>query len=88
MLIQFYVITINTTISFYLFTFRQFSLRPFEEIEAILVHHSNNLGQWIAQKELATELTRLVHGQRGLEIAEQCSNAIFHGKINLFIYLL
>lgn len=53
------------------------SLKPYEEIEAILKKHRDNLGKWIAQTELATEMVRLVHGNQGLENAQRCSRVLF-----------
>jgi tyrosyl-tRNA synthetase len=54
-------------------------LRPLEEIKRIIKEHRQNLGKWIAQKELANELTQLVHGEDGLQIAIKCSDLLFNG---------
>lgn len=59
-----------------------YSLRPYEEIESILKNHFANLGKWIAQSELADEVTQLVHGQEGLDLAKKCSRILFHGKMH------
>jgi tyrosyl-tRNA synthetase len=54
-------------------------LRPLEEIERFIKEHRQNLGKWIAQKELANELTQLVHGDDGLRNANKCSDLLFNG---------
>ncbi|KAI6217459.1 Tyrosine--tRNA ligase, mitochondrial [Aphelenchoides fujianensis] len=56
-----------------------FSLRPFEDVEAILAHHRENLGKWIAQQALAEEMVALIHGRTAVEKAIQCSNVLFNG---------
>ena len=56
-----------------------FSIKPIEEVNGILEDHQRNLGKWIAQEALATELTRIVHGSNGLETALRCSRALFQG---------
>jgi tyrosyl-tRNA synthetase len=61
-----------------------FSLRPFEEVVDVLVEHRKNLGQWVAQKSLADELTRLVHGADGVETARRCSRLLFDGSLEEF----
>lgn len=63
-----------------------FSLRPYEEIESIIKDHQANLGKWIAQTELANEMTRLVHGNDGLENAQKCSKVLFQGIFILIIF--
>uniref|UniRef100_A0A8R1DYT4 Tyrosine--tRNA ligase n=3 Tax=Caenorhabditis japonica TaxID=281687 RepID=A0A8R1DYT4_CAEJA len=57
-----------------------FSLRSIEELEEIIKEHKNNLGKWIAQKELASEITRIAHGKEGLEVALRCTKVMFGGK--------
>lgn len=57
-----------------------FSLRQIDEIQKLLKNHRSNLGMWIAQKELAVELTKVVHGQEGLEAALRCTEAMFGAK--------
>lgn len=59
--------------------FRYFSLRPLQQVEGILEKHRQNLGKWIAQTALADELTEIVHGRRGLELAQRCSRILFSG---------
>jgi tyrosyl-tRNA synthetase len=57
-----------------------FSLRPMDGddgLDALLDEHRRNLGKWVAQAELADEVTRLVHGVAGLELAKRCSRLLF-----------
>ncbi|KAI6175664.1 Tyrosine--tRNA ligase, mitochondrial [Aphelenchoides bicaudatus] len=61
-----------------------YSLRPYEEIEALIKHHRENLGRWIAQNALADEIVTLVHGRSALDKATQCSNVLFNGSLNDF----
>ncbi|VDN03947.1 unnamed protein product [Thelazia callipaeda] len=61
---------------------RYFSLRTMEEIEEIEHEHAANLGKWIAQKKLAEDMTKLVHGRDGLKRAESCSEILFHGSLH------
>lgn len=56
-----------------------YSLRPFEDVEAVIKHHRENLGRWIAQQTLADEVVTLVHGRAALDKAIQCSNVLFNG---------
>lgn len=60
-----------------------YSLRPFEDVEAIINHHNENLGRWIAQQALAEEVVLLVHGRTALEKAIQCSNVLFNGLLRI-----
>ncbi|EFO92993.1 CRE-YARS-1 protein [Caenorhabditis remanei] len=57
-----------------------FSLRGVEDLEELLQNHRNNLGKWIAQKELAMEVTKMVHGEDGLDSALRCTKAMFGSK--------
>ena len=56
-----------------------FSLKPYEEVVDIINKHKQQLGKWVAQDALATELTRYVHGEQGLENAQRCSRIVFQG---------
>ncbi len=51
------------------------------QIEQLLQEHGSNPQQRIAQRRLATELTRLVHGEAGLQIAQQATQIFFGGEI-------
>lgn len=52
-----------------------------EAIEAVLAEHAVDPGRRVAQQRLATELTRLVHGEEGLAAAERATNMFFGGEI-------
>uniref|UniRef100_A0A0N4ZZ26 Tyrosine--tRNA ligase n=1 Tax=Parastrongyloides trichosuri TaxID=131310 RepID=A0A0N4ZZ26_PARTI len=58
------------------------SLKSLSEILEIIDIHRNNLGKWIVQEQLAEEMTLIVHGYQGLEIAKKCSNIIFRGSLD------
>ena len=52
-----------------------------EEIEAIAVAHSANPGDRLAQKRLAFEIVRVVHGEEAAERAIKMTEALFAGDI-------
>ncbi len=52
-----------------------------EEIEAIEARHAADPGRREAQRRLAAELTRLVHGEEGLAAAERASDVFFGAEI-------
>ncbi len=51
------------------------------EIDAVLGEHQNNPGQRGAQRRLAAELTRLVHGEDGLHTAQRATDIFFGAEI-------
>ena len=53
-----------------------------EEIESIMAEHQKDAGRRGAQRRLATELTRLVHGQEGLRTAERATEIFFGAEIS------
>jgi tyrosyl-tRNA synthetase len=53
-----------------------------EEIEAIEAEHAAAPERREAQKRLATELTRLVHGGQALDSARRATNVLFGGEIS------
>jgi tyrosyl-tRNA synthetase len=57
---------------------RYFSDLGREEVESLLAEHQSDPARRNAQRRLATELTRLVHGESGLAAAERAT-AIFFG---------
>lgn len=59
-----------------------FTFLPQEEIEAIRQEDEAREGRPQAQKILAKEVTRLVHGEQGLKAAERITEALFSGEIN------
>ena len=52
------------------------------EIEAILCEHRSDPGRRAAQRRLAVELTRLVHGPEGLHIAQRATEVFFGAEIS------
>jgi tyrosyl-tRNA synthetase len=52
-----------------------------EEIEAIEVQHAADPGKREAQKRMASELTRLVHGEEGLASAQRATGVLFGAEI-------
>jgi tyrosyl-tRNA synthetase len=52
-----------------------------EEIESLLAEHETDPGRRVAQQRLASELTRLVHGEEGLATAERATAMFFGGEI-------
>jgi tyrosyl-tRNA synthetase len=51
------------------------------EIEALEARHAQEPGRREAQRRLATELTRLVHGEEGLAAAQRATEAFFGAEI-------
>jgi tyrosyl-tRNA synthetase len=52
------------------------------EINTILDHHQADPGARTAQRRLAAELTRLVHGPEGLDIAQRATDVFFGAEIS------
>lgn len=53
-----------------------------EEIEALAIEVAENAGQRKAQRALAEEVVRDLHGQEGLDSAETITRALFSGKLD------
>jgi tyrosyl-tRNA synthetase len=58
-----------------------FTFVPLEEIAALMAAHGQAPHQRQAQKRLAEEMTRLVHGQAALEQAQAAAQILFGGAI-------
>lgn len=58
-----------------------FSFKSIPEIEAIIKDHYEHLGQRIAQKALAYEVTSIIHGEDKAKEAVNMSNALFSGDV-------
>lgn len=58
-----------------------FSFKSIDEIESIIKDHYEHLGQRIAQKALAYEVTSIIHGEEKAKEAVNMSNALFSGDI-------
>ncbi len=48
-----------------------------EEVDAVIARHQDDPGRREAQRRLATELTRLVHGDEGVAAAQRATEALF-----------
>jgi tyrosyl-tRNA synthetase len=59
-----------------------FTFLEVEEIDAIVAAHAEAPEQRVAQKRLAEEITRLVHGDANLTQAMKSSEALFGGEIS------
>lgn len=60
---------------------RFFSLRPVDEIEALLEGSAAEPGRRLAQRAAAAELTERLHGADALARAEQTTEALFSGRV-------
>ena len=74
---QFWLNTADDDVGRYL---RFFTLLPKEEIEAIDAAHAEAPHRREAQRRLAIEVTRNVHGEEGLERAERATRVLFGGE--------
>ena len=57
----------------------RFSMRPMEEIEATLADHTSAPERRVAQRQLARELTELVHGAAAADAADAAAEILFGG---------
>ena len=60
---------------------RKFSFRSLEELDAVVAAHLAEPQKRLAQRELARDLTRWVHGDDGLRRAEVASAVVFGGSL-------
>lgn len=58
-----------------------FTFLPLTEVEKVMELQRQEPGKRPAQKRLAAEVTKLVHGKEGLESARRCTNALFHSNV-------
>ena len=79
---QFYQFWINTDDRSVLTFLKLFSFLPKEEIEALDAESSRHPEKRLAQKQLATEMTTLVHSAEAARKAEKISTALFYGKLD------
>lgn len=75
---QFWIRTDDRDVERYL---KLFTFLPLREIKEICEAHKRSPEQREAQKSLTTELTRLVHGEEGLQKASKASAVLFGGNI-------
>lgn len=78
---DFYQFFINTSDTDVMNFMKRLSMKTPDEIKAIEVEFEKAPHQRLAQKELAKELTELVHGKQGLETALRLTEAFFSGDI-------
>jgi tyrosyl-tRNA synthetase len=56
-----------------------FSLRPVNEVEAVLAEHASAPHRRTAQRALAHEVTALVHGESAADAADEAADVLFGG---------
>jgi tyrosyl-tRNA synthetase len=61
---------------------KMFTLLDRAAIESLLEQHAADPGKRLAQRTLARETTRLLHGEHGLGAAEAASEALFSGQVS------
>ncbi|WP_123043572.1 tyrosine--tRNA ligase [Cohnella candidum] len=79
---QFYQFWINTDDADVVKFLKYFTFLSREEIEALEEELKANPEQRVAQKTLAREVTRLVHGQEAVETAEKVTVSLFSGDVS------
>ena len=75
---QFWLNTADADVEHFL---NVFTFLPLDEIAALLAQLAGAAHERIAQKRLAAEVTRLVHGEQALASAERISAALFPGGL-------
>jgi tyrosyl-tRNA synthetase len=78
---QFYQYWINVDDADVSKCLRFFSDLGQKEVEAILAEQAQDPGKRVAQRRLATDLTRLVHGDEGLQTAQRATEIFFGAEI-------
>ena len=79
---HFYQFWINTPDSDVVMRLKQFTFLSVEEIMALEESLKTEPHLRKAQKALAADITKLIHGEAGLESALKITNALFSGKVN------
>jgi tyrosyl-tRNA synthetase len=75
---QFWINTADADVERFL---RLFTFLSKDEIGELMAQHNADPSQRVAQKRLATEVTRLLHGAEGLSRAEAATSALFSGDV-------
>jgi len=75
---QFWIKTDDTDVIAFL---KYFTFLTKEKIEKLAIEVKQEPEKKLAQKTLALEVTKLVHGEKAVEQAEKISQALFYGKI-------
>ncbi|XP_038626065.1 tyrosine--tRNA ligase, mitochondrial [Tachyglossus aculeatus] len=78
-LYQFFVRQQDDCVERYL---KLFTFLPLPEIDHIMAMHAREPEKRGAQKRLAAEVTKFVHGEEGLESAKRCTQAIYHSSVD------
>lgn len=76
---QFWLNTADADVEHFL---KIFTFLPLAEIDALLLAFRDTPGERQAQKTLAAEITRMLHGEAALESAMRISDALFSGSID------
>ncbi len=79
---QFYQFWVRTEDADVIKLLKNFTFLPIEEIHALEEAHNAQPGARIAAKRLAEEMTRMVHGEEGLQAAQSASKALFGGDLD------
>jgi tyrosyl-tRNA synthetase len=74
---QFWVNTEDEDVERYL---KLFTFLPLARIAAVMAEHAREPGRRVAQRELAREVTSIVHGEAAAQQAVQTSSALFGGS--------
>ncbi len=78
---QFYQFWIRTEDADVIRFLRMFTFLPMEEIDELASEHESRPEARVAHRKLAEEMTRMVHGQEGLEAAQRATQALFGGSL-------
>jgi tyrosyl-tRNA synthetase len=78
---DFYQFFLRTTDADVVRFLKMFTFVPVSEIEELARATAEKPGERAAQNRLASELTRMVHGESGLAAAQQASNVLFGGSV-------
>ncbi|XP_008071929.1 tyrosine--tRNA ligase, mitochondrial [Carlito syrichta] len=78
-LYQFFVRQQDDSVERYL---KLFTFLPLPEIDHIMQTHIREPEKRGPQKQLAAEVTKLVHGREGLDSAKRCTQALYHSSID------
>ncbi|XP_023215906.1 tyrosine--tRNA ligase, mitochondrial-like isoform X1 [Centruroides sculpturatus] len=74
---QFFMRLPDTSIQRYLKLFTFYSL---SEVESIMQKHMEKPENWYAQKRLAENVTRLIHGETGLRLAKLATDVLYNNS--------
>lgn len=74
---QFYQFWLNTSDESVIDYLKLFTFLTLEEISEIATEHESNPGARVAQKRLAEEVTRFVHGEESVQLVAEVSGILF-----------